>query len=190
MVISSVTAYLALLVLTVAERLLELVVSNRNAKQALARGGKELGQRHYRVMTLFHTAFLVACAGEVLWLERPFPGMVGWLCLAGAIGAQLLRYWAITTLGERWNTRIIFIPGAQPVTSGPYRFVRHPNYIAVIMEMAFIPMIHGAWLTALVFSVGNALLLSVRIRAEEAALGAEYQQAFASRPRFIPGGKT
>lgn len=190
MVISSVSAYMALLVLTVAERVLELVVSNRNARKALAQGGKEVGQRHYRVMTLFHTSFLLACVGEVLWLDRPFPGLVGWLALAGAIAAQLLRYWAITTLGDRWNTRIIFIPDAQPVTGGPYRFVRHPNYIAVIAEMVFIPMIHGAWITAILFSVGNALLLSVRIRAEEEALGSLYQQAFAARPRFIPGGKS
>jgi methyltransferase len=189
MVISSVTAYLAILGFTLVERVYELVISNRNAKKALAQGGKEVGQRHYRVMALFHTAFLLACAGEVLWLQRPFPGVVGWISLAAAVAAQLLRYWAITTLGERWNTRIIFVPGLQPVTGGPYRFVRHPNYIAVIMEMVCIPMIHGAWVTALVFSVGNALLLSVRIRAEEEALGAEYQQAFASRPRFIPGGK-
>jgi methyltransferase len=187
--VTSLTAYLAFLGLTAIERLFELVLSNRNAKKALARGGREVGQRHYRVMTVLHTAFLFSCVGEVLWLDRPFPGLPGWLALGGAVGAQLLRYWAITTLGERWNTRIIFIPGAQPVTGGPYRFVRHPNYIAVIVELACLPLIHGAWLTALVFSLANAVLLYVRIRAEEAALGAEYQRAFADRPRFIPGGR-
>lgn len=187
--VTSLTLYLAFIGLTVAERLYELVLSRRNARKALAQGGLETGQGHYRVMTLLHTLFLFACVGEVLWLERPFPGLVGWLALAGALGAQLLRYWAITTLGERWNTRIVFIPGAQPVTSGPYRYVRHPNYIAVILEMACIPMIHGAWLTAVLFSLANALLLSIRIREEEAALGALYQQAFAHRPRFIPGGR-
>jgi methyltransferase len=185
----SVAAYLAFIGLTVVERLYELVLSRRNANKALAQGGTETGQGHYRVMTLLHTAFLFACVGEVLWLQRPFPGVVGWLALAGALGAQLLRYWAITTLGERWNTRIVFIPGAPPVTGGPYRYVRHPNYIAVITELVCIPLIHGAWLTAVVFSLANALLLYVRIRAEEAALGAAYQQAFADRPRFFPGGR-
>lgn len=183
---ASARAYLLFLVLIGGERLFELVLSTRNARRAMAAGGREVGQGHYRVMTLLHTAFLLACAGEVLLLHRDFPGLVGWLALGGAVAAQLLRYWAISTLGARWNTRIIFVPGATPVTSGPYRFVRHPNYVAVILEMVCIPLIHGAWLTALLFSVANAALLAVRIRAEEAALGAEYRQAFEARPRFIP----
>ena len=123
---------------------------------------------------------------EPLALHRPFQGVLGYVSLAGAVAAQLLRYWAISTLGERWNTRIIFVPGATPVTEGPYRFIRHPNYVAVILEFVFLPLIHGGYLTALVFSLGNAALLYVRIRAEEQALGAEYQQAFAGRPRFLP----
>ena len=187
MVISSTSAYFLFIGFLVAERLLELVLSQRNARLALARGGREIGQAHYRVMTVFHTLFLLACVGEVLYFQRAFPGLLGWLSLAGALAAQLLRYWAITTLGERWNTRIIFVPGATPVTHGPYRFVRHPNYVAVIMELVFVPLIHGGYLTAIVFTLGNAALLYVRIRAEEAALGAEYQQAFAAHPRFIPG---
>ncbi|WP_317987851.1 isoprenylcysteine carboxyl methyltransferase family protein [Hyalangium gracile] len=137
-------------------------------------------------MVLFHTAFLVACALEPLALHRPFPGLLGYVSLGGAIASQALRYWAISTLGERWNTRIIFVPGATPVTDGPYRYIRHPNYVAVILEFAFLPLIHGGYLTAILFSLGNAVLLYVRIRAEEQALGAEYQQAFAHRPRFLP----
>ena len=180
-------AYLLFLGLIGVERLVELGLSSRNARRALAAGGREVGQGHYRVMTLLHTAFLVSCGLEVVGLQRPFPGTLGWVALGGAVLAQLLRYWAISTLGERWNTRILFIPGAQPVTSGPYRFVRHPNYVAVILELVCIPLVHGGYLTALVFSVANALLLTVRIRAEEAALGAEYQRAFGARPRFIPG---
>ena len=104
------------------------------------------------------------------------------------LAAQALRYWAIATLGWRWNTRIVVVPGAAPVTAGPYRWVRHPNYVAVIAEMLALPLVHGAWLTAAVFSLGNALLLRVRIRAEEQALGTSWQQAFAGRPRFVPGG--
>lgn len=147
-----------------------------------------MGQSHFRVMVLFHTAFLVACAVEPLALHRPFPGLLGYISFGVALGSQLLRYWAISTLGERWNTRIIFVPGATPVTAGPYRFIRHPNYVAVILEFIFLPLIHGGYLTALFFSLGNAALLYVRIRAEEQALGAEYQQAFAGRPRFLPKG--
>lgn len=183
----SARAYLLFLGFILVERLFELVLSARNARRALARGGREVGQGHYRVMTVLHTAFLLACAGEVLVFQRAFPGALGWAALVGAVAAQALRYWAISTLGEHWNTRIIFIPGAQPVTSGPYRFVRHPNYVAVILEMACIPLIHGGYLTALLFSVANAVLLTVRIRAEEVALGAEYRRAFQARPRFIPG---
>ena len=184
---SSVALYLTFIGLLVVERLGELVLSTRNARRVFALGGKELGQRHFRVMTVLHTAFLVACVAEVLLLQRPFPGAPGWAALAVALLAQALRYWAILTLGHRWNTRIIFLPGATPVTSGPYRFIRHPNYLAVIMELAAVPLIHGAYLTSIGFSLANALMLLVRIRAEEAALGAEYARAFSNHGRFIPG---
>jgi len=87
-----------------------------------------------------------------------------------ALVAQALRYWAIASLGDRWNTRIIVVPGLEPVTRGPYRFLRHPNYVAVVLELAAVPLIHGAWVTAAVFTLGNALLLLVRIRADEAVI--------------------
>jgi methyltransferase len=180
-------AYLAFLVLLALERVLELWISRRNARASFARGGVEVGRGHYRVMAALHTAFLLSCAVEVVGLGRPFPGAPGWAALAGALAAQGLRYWAIATLGERWNTRVIVVPSEPPVVSGPYRWVRHPNYIAVIAEIALVPLVHGAWLTALAFSIANAALLTVRIRAEERALGGAYAVAFAGRPRFIPG---
>jgi methyltransferase len=186
MVTTTQWAYLGLLVLLGAERLFELGLSRRNAARAFARGAVEAGQRHYRVMALFHTLFLFACGAEVLLWPRTSPGAWGTAALATALGAQGLRYWAIRTLGERWNVRIIVLPEEAPVTSGPYRFLRHPNYVAVVAEMAAVPLIHGAWVTALVFSLGNVLLLFVRIRAEEAALGPLYARAFAGRPRFLP----
>jgi methyltransferase len=184
--VSSVEAYLGFLGLLGVERLVELVLSKRNAARALALGGTETGQGHYRVMVVFHSLFLVACVAEVLGLSRPFPGGFGFAALGVALVAQALRYWAIASLGERWNTRIIVVPGLPPVTRGPYRYLRHPNYVAVVLELAAVPLIHGAWGTAVVFTLGNALLLRVRIRAEEAALGAAYAEAFADRPRFIP----
>jgi methyltransferase len=183
--------YLGFLALLALERLGELALSRRNAKRAFARGAVEVGQRHYRVMAAFHTLFLVACAGEALWhRDARVPSWLMATALGGALAAQALRYWAIATLGERWNVRVIVLPGAAPVVAGPYRWVRHPNYLAVAAEMLCVPLIHGAFFLAALFSLGNAALLTVRIRAEEAALGRGYVDAFAGTPRFIPGGKS
>lgn len=183
---TSALLYFAFLSLLAGERLVELAISRRNARRAFAAGAVEIGQGHFRVMALVHTAFLFACAAEVLIAHRAFHVPFGFVALFVALVAQALRYWAISTLGERWNVRIIVLPHAAPVTAGPYRFIRHPNYVAVILEMAAVPLIHGAWVTALLFSIANALLLRVRIRAEEAALGGAWAQAFEGRPRFLP----
>nr|AYM52859.1 hypothetical protein [Myxococcaceae bacterium MCy9487] len=186
MVTGTQALFLGYMVLLVAERLLELMFSKRNAARAFARGGVETGQGHYKFMVVFHTLFLGACVAEVFVWDRPFWGVWSMAALAGAVMAQGLRYWAIGTLGDRWNSRIIVVPGLAPVTGGPYRFLRHPNYVAVVLELLCVPLIHGAWVTAVVFTVVNAALLFVRIRAEEAALGALYSETFAHRPRFIP----
>jgi len=186
--VTSVQLYLGLLAAVALERIVELVLSTRNARLARARGGVESGRGHYPVMAVFHGLFLLCCAAEVVVLRRPFPGTLGWVALGVVVAAQALRYWAITTLGWRWNTRIVVVPGTAPITAGPYRWVRHPNYVAVIAEMAALPLVHGAWLTALLFSLGNAALLRVRIRAEEQALGEPWRLAFTRRPRFLPGG--
>jgi methyltransferase len=179
--------YLAFLAL---ERLAELVLSRRNARRMFARGGVELGQSHFPVMALFHSLFLVACVVEpVLRPEAPAPALAV-TALVGTLVAEVLRVWAIATLGERWNVRIIVVPGLPPVTSGPYRFVRHPNYVAVVLELLCVPLMYGAWVTAIVFTIGNGLMLLVRIRAEEAALGDHYAEHFAATPRFVPGGKS
>ena len=139
-------------------------------------------------MAAFHTAFLFACLGEAWLSGRPFPQALGWVALVGALAAQALRYWAITTLGQRWNTRIIVLQEAEPVTGGPYKYLKHPNYSAVVLEMICLPLIYGSFLTAVIFSLGNAAILFVRIRAEEEALGSKYQAAFAGKSRFLPGG--
>lgn len=185
-------AYLALLGLLACERGFELWLSRRNAALAFAQGGVEVGQGHLGVMRALHTVFFFACALEVVALDRPFDPRLGLPMLALALAAQGLRYWAITTLGPRWNVRVIVVPGAQVVTSGPYRFLRHPNYAAVIAEGIAIPLIHGAWLTALVFTLANAWLLATRIRVEERAL-ADYcaqSERLDTRPRFVPIGGT
>jgi methyltransferase len=182
-----VNAYLGFLLFTGAERVAELLLSRRNARLALARAGVETGANHFRWMALLHAAFLPACALEVVLLQRVFPGALGWVCLALAIAAQGLRWWAIASLGDRWNVRVIVVPGEPPVVRGPYRFVRHPNYLAVAVEMLAIPLAHGAWICALVFSGLNVLVLRVRIRDEEAALGGEWERAFSGVPRYVPG---
>ena len=161
-----------LLILAVAvERLAELVVSKRNARWALARGGREYGLGHYPVMVAIHSALLVGCVVEVWALDRPFIAWLGWPMLAIVVAAQALRWWCITTLGHRWNTRVIVLPDAPLVHGGPYRWIHHPNYVAVVAEGFALPLVHTAWLTALCFTVANAWLLTVRIRVENAALG-------------------
>ena len=180
--------YLAFLAFFGAERIAELLLSRRNARIALARGGIESGASHFRFMAAVHALFLPACAAEVLFLHRPFPGALGWVCAGAAVAAQGLRWWAIATLGWRWNVRVIVVPAEPPVRGGPYRFLRHPNYVAVAVEMLSVPLAYGAFLCALIFSLLNLLLLRVRIRVEEAALGASWQREFSSVPRFIPHG--
>ncbi|MEY2668031.1 MAG: hypothetical protein RJA59_669 [Pseudomonadota bacterium] len=178
-------AYLALLGLTAAERGAELSISTRNARRLLARGGRESGQGLYKVMVAFHAVFLPALALGAIAYREP-PSAWAWLAVAGALCAQALRWWAVSTLGDRWSTRVIVVPGEKPVTGGPYRYLRHPNYLAVILEMACLPLAWGMWRLALVFSVGNAVILYLRIREEERALGAEWERAFAGKGRFVP----
>lgn len=148
------------------ERLAELVVAKRNAAWSFARGGVEHGREHYPYMVVLHSAFLVGCVVEPLF-GRPWYPIFGVV----AVATQLLRWWCIRTLGPRWNTRVIVVPGLTPITGGPYRWLRHPNYVAVVTEGIALPMIHGAWITAAVFTVLNAWLLATRIRVEERALG-------------------
>ena len=162
--------YTALLGAVALERLAELVVSRRNAAWSFARGGVEHGAGHYPVMVVLHSAFLVGCLAEPWLLGRPFLPALGWPMLGVALGCQGLRWWVITTLGPRWNTRVIVVPDLPRVTGGPFRWFNHPNYLAVVLEGLALPLIHTAWLTAAVFTVCNAALLAVRIRVEEQAL--------------------
>jgi methyltransferase len=182
--------YTALIALIAAGRLIELRVAKRNLRALLARGGVEVAPEHYRWMVLLHTLFLLACLLEVWLLDRPFLPWLGIPMLVLAVLAAGLRLWVIRTLDGRWTTRIVVLPTVTPVSGGPYRFLRHPNYLAVITEMLALPLIHTAWLTAVVFSLLNAWLLRVRIRAEEAGLASvsDYDAVFADRPRLLPGG--
>jgi methyltransferase len=164
------TWFTLLIVVVGLERLAELVVSKRNAAWSFAQGGVESGQRHYVVMVVLHTGLLVGALVEV-WLRQPaFVPALGWTMLALVLAAQALRWWCIVTLGHQWNTRVIVVPGLPRVTGGPYRFTSHPNYVAVVIEGFALPLVHSARITALVFTICNAVLLSVRIRVENQAL--------------------
>lgn len=164
--------YLALVLSVAAERGAELAVARRNTDWSLARGAVETGQRHYPVLVALHTALLVGGPIEVWAAQRPFVPALGWPMLGVVAAAQLLRWWCIGTLGPRWNTRVLVVPGLTPVRSGPYRYLRHPNYLAVAAEGAALPLVHGAWLTAVVFTALDSALLTVRIRCENTALAA------------------
>jgi len=164
--------WFTLLVAAVAlERLAELVVSTRHARWAFSQGGVETGARHYPAMVVLHTGLLVACVVEVWLTGRPFAPWLGWTMLALVVASQALRWWCVVTLGRQWNTRVIVVPGLSLVRRGPYRWLSHPNYVAVALEGLALPLVHSAWVTALVFTVLNALLLlAIRIPTEERAL--------------------
>ena len=165
------------------ERVAELVVSQRHAAWAFARGGVESGRGHYPVMVVLHTGLLAGALAEV-WLRRPdvIP-VLAWLCVLVVAASQALRWWCIATLGRQWNTRVIVVPGAGLVARGPYRLVRHPNYVAVVAEGLALPLVHTAWVTAAVFTVANAGRHAVRIRCEDAALVAASPQVGAEATR-------
>ena len=164
------TWYVLLIAAVAAERLVELVVAQRNLAWSRARGGVEFGAGHYPVMVVLHTGLLVGALAEVYLLHRPFLPWLGWPMLAIVVAAQVLRWWCITTLGRQWNTRVVIIPGAARINGGPYRLLPHPNYIAVVAEGIALPLVHTAWITACVFTALNAALLTKRIACENAAL--------------------
>ncbi|HEX7323599.1 MAG TPA: isoprenylcysteine carboxyl methyltransferase family protein [Mycobacterium sp.] len=163
--------YNLLIVAVGIERLVELLVSRRNGRWAATRGGVEFGHSHYPALVAVHAALLAGCPIEVWAVHRAFIGWLGWPMLAVVAASQALRWWCVATLGRRWNTRVIVIPQAPLVRRGPYRLLKHPNYLAVTAEGLALPLVHTAWLTAIGFAVANALVLAVRLRVENAALG-------------------
>jgi methyltransferase len=156
---------LVILALVTLQRLGELWLSNRNTRRLLAQGAHEAGAGHYPLIVAVHVLWLAA----LWWLApgRPIDGF--WLALFVLI--ELMRIWVLASLGPRWTTRIIVLPQAPLVRRGPYRFVNHPNYVVVVGEVAVLPLVFGLWQVALVFSLLNAILLTIRIREENRALG-------------------
>ena len=164
--------YWVLLCVIACERVAELVVSGRHAKNLLARGGVEYGFGHFPVMIMLHVGLIAGCVLEPLLGHRTFVPALGWTMLAVTVAANVLRWWCIDTLGSRWTARVIVLPGTTLVRSGPYQRLSHPNYVAVIIEGFALPLCGSAWITACAFTVLNAALLTVRIRCETRALAA------------------
>jgi methyltransferase len=168
--VDSRVAFSALIVIIAIQRVWELGVSRRHLHALKARGAIEVGTGHYPWMVALHTAFLVSCVAEVWLLSRPWIPFVAVAAILILVAALALRWWTLSTLGERWTTRVLVVPGEDLITSGPYRWLRHPNYVVVVTEIFAIPMVHCAWLTAAFFTAANLVLLRERIRVEERAL--------------------
>lgn len=163
-------AYTVLIALVAAERLAELVVARRHLRWARKRGGTEYGRGHYPWIVAAQVGLLAGAPLEAWLLDRPFLPILGWPMLTVAILAQGLRWWCIASLGTRWNTRVIIVPGLPLVRRGPYRRLRHPNYVAVMAEGIALPLVHTCWLTAVLFTAANLAVLRTRIRVENTAL--------------------
>jgi methyltransferase len=146
------------------ERVAELFLARRNTLRLLERGAREAAPGHYPLIVLLHAAWL--CGLWLLAWNRSI--RLAWLALFVLV--QGLRFWILATLGERWTTRILVLPGAPLVRAGPYRFLSHPNYVVVVAEIAILPLVFGLVWYAVVFSLLNAFVLTIRIGAENAAL--------------------
>ncbi|MED4126912.1 isoprenylcysteine carboxyl methyltransferase family protein [Shouchella miscanthi] len=170
----------------IAQRLIEVVVAKRNERWMKSNGGIEVGKTHYHWMVALHVSFFIALLLEVTFTTPSFTS-ISVVALLIVIIAQCIRIWALTSLGRYWNTKIIVLPDAPVVEKGPYRFLRHPNYAVVMTEIAFVPLIFQAYWTAILFTVLNAWMLSVRIRVEEKALykmTGDYTERFERKKRF------
>jgi methyltransferase len=179
--------FTTVLVFVILQRLFELLVAKRNAAYIRELGGYEVGAEHYRYIVALHIAFFLSLCTEVIWMGRlsaPPDAVFFTLFLT----AQGLRVWCLCSLGRFWNTRIFILPGADPVVRGPYRFLRHPNYVVVALELLTLPLAFGAFRTALLFTLLNIAVLRLRIQVEERALAevTPYAEQMGARPRFLP----
>ena len=163
-------AFTILILLVSGERIVELIISKRNLRWSFNQGGIEFGRSHYKYMVVIHVGLLGGCLIET-WLTRPeFRPLLSWTMFALAMGSQALRWWCILTLGKRWNTLVVIIPGLPVITNGPYKWLKHPNYLAVVIEGIALPMVGFAWRTAIIFTFLNIFVLAARLRVENKAL--------------------
>jgi methyltransferase len=185
----SIIAFLALLAAVALLRIVELQISKRHQREMVARGAAKVDEPRFRWMVLLHTAVLIGAALEVVLLKRPFIPVLAAVMFAVFLAANAVRWWVIRTMGEHWNVQVMNSTSLGVVSSGPFRYVRHPNYAAVFSEMVALPLIHTAWITASVGALAHAVVLSQRLSTEERILlaNAEYRAAMGNKARFIPG---
>jgi methyltransferase len=185
----TVIAFLALLLAVGLLRIFELGVSRRHQQQMIASGASKVNEPQFRWMVFVHTAILIGAALEVVFLHRPFIPILAAMMFLLFLTANAIRLWVVRTMGKHWNVQVMNSTSLGVVTEGPFRFVRHPNYAAVFVEMVSLPLIHTAWITALLGCVGCVATISQRIALEESVLFANpaYRTAMAGKPRFLPG---
>lgn len=162
-------AFTIILFIVITQRLVELAVAKGNEKWILQQGGYEVGRAHYPIMLLLHSSFFIALIAEILLLNRQPSIFFGFLLVLFLL-TQAGRFWCLLSLGKLWNTKIMILPGIKVIRKGPYRFLKHPNYVIVALEFIIVPLLFNAYLTAIVFSLLNLWMLSVRIPTEEKAL--------------------
>ena len=185
----SVYLFLGLLLAVGALRLIEMRVSKRHQREMAARGAARVDEPKFRWMVLLHAAVLIGAAVEVVVLERPFLPWLAAPMFVIFLAANALRWWVIRSLGAHWNVQVVDSTRLGVVTSGPFRYVRHPNYAAVFSELLALPLIHTAWITAIVGAIAHVGVLAQRLSTEERVLFAnpDYRAAMSGKPRFLPG---
>lgn len=179
--------FVILISFIVIQRLVELMIANHNEKWMKQQGAIEFGKKHYKYMVIMHLLFFVALFTEKFVLNRGLSPLWPFILTVFSV-AQFIRCWAIYSLGKYWNTKILVLADALVVKKGPYRFLRHPNYIIVAIELLVVPMLFNAFYTAFLFTILNVIMLLIRIPEEEKALSTltEYDAAFQNCYRFIP----
>ena len=185
---SSTAFFLGLCVAVGACRLIEMTISRRHQRALGTQGAELIPEPSFGAMVALHSGVLAGAALEVVLLHRPYVAAVGVPALVLLVLANLLRFWVIATLGVHWNVRVVRSMALGVVTAGPYRFVRHPNYVAVFVELLALPLVHGAYLAAAVGTLLHLVILQRRVSLEESVLMADegYRRAFSDKPRFIP----
>ena len=171
----------------IVQRVTELFISRKNEKWMMNRGGIEHGKAHYPYIVLLHILFLVSFFIEVQVFQRELTEI--WFVIFPILFlTQIMRYWAVLSLGNYWNTKIMIVPGDVVISRGPYKFVKHPNYIVVAVELLFIPLLFNAYFTAILFTLMNVVMMTIRIPAEESALQTytNYQEVFPIKSRLLP----
>ncbi len=185
----SVYLFLALLLAVGSLRLVELRISKQHQKEMAARGAAKVDEPKFRWMVLLHAAVLIGAALEVVFLKRPFLPWLAAPMFAIFLAANAVRWWVIRSLGTHWNAQVVDSARLGVVTSGPFRYVRHPNYAAVFSELLALPLIHTAWITAVAGAIAHIGVLAQRLSTEERVLLAnpDYRATMSSKPRFLPG---